>query len=196
MTLFRHKCATITLFPHMPLFRHQRVSSKSLVHAAIWRIFSQVIIERRFLLSDTTVFLGSCWRWHLPWLATSVSTRTGPTWFSSSSPPLSSTYQIQWSKTPQDGHSESTKSRHHHQVKFYLVKRGKLWKRPLPQRPWAYGTLAQNSVQKYWKHLIKSCICCSWQCRVQCPEKSRFIWIKFCNKIHFSKLKELLGNSV
>ena len=35
MTLFRHntqpKCATITLFPHMPLFRHQRV------HSYLWR---------------------------------------------------------------------------------------------------------------------------------------------------------------
>ena len=35
MTLVRHntqpKCATITLFPHMPLFQHQRVNKKVIV---------------------------------------------------------------------------------------------------------------------------------------------------------------------
>ena len=57
MTLFRHntqpKFATITLFPHMPLFRHQRV------HAGkILRFFSQMFLPSEMASSASLVCLA------------------------------------------------------------------------------------------------------------------------------------------
>ena len=50
MTLFRHntqpKCATITLFLHMPLFRHQRVSQICKVQQNDYSISIDLVISR------------------------------------------------------------------------------------------------------------------------------------------------------